>query len=274
MKTFVNFGGGGARGIIGCGAAKAIAERESFDAIIGSSVGSLNGAMMFTGRVKELEEIWLNIRTRDVCHFAPWKMTESCLYDVSPLRSLLTKYVDIQRVKTVIDKKFYIGMSSVQDWGQTYVDASTIATEADFINALMASSAAPIAFPPVLVNGKHYYDAGMTSNYSVSEAVHLGADRIICVAISIPEQTNVRSLIDAFEIICAMPEYSQLQSEVNYVNKLNSIPGFKKIEVVVIRPPAPTGIQLLDFDLKGRDRKALIKMGYDLTVEALKGLNK
>jgi NTE family protein len=48
---------------------------------------------------------------------------------------------------------------------------------------VMASSAIPIFFPPVPIEGSFYGDGGVRMNYPMSPAIHLGADRIVAVSV-------------------------------------------------------------------------------------------
>lgn len=268
MKTIITCGGGGARGIWAAGALKALRDLGiEYDVIIGSSVGALNASMFFVGAIDAMANIWLNIKTSDVCRFAPWKIfSESCFYDVSPLRKLIESHVDIYKIDAVKNRKLFVNATDIKSWTPVCTDAQTCKRESELVDLLMASAAAPIAFPPV--NGM--YDAGLTANYSIAEAVALGAERIICLVASVPEQTVIKNIGDAFDIVTALPEYNQLTSETHFVQKLNKVPGFRKIELVIIRPSKPTGIQLLDFDYKGKDRKAIIEDGYKTAIAALK----
>ncbi len=60
---------------------------------------------------------------------------------------------------------------------------------------VMASSAIPIFFPPVPIEGTFYGDGGVRMIYPMSPAIHLGADRIIAVGVrhaSSPSETAAR----------------------------------------------------------------------------------
>ena len=191
--------------------------------------------------------------------------------------------MDISKIAAVDpSKNFLVNATSVKNWNLKVIEARELQTESDLVTALMASAAAPIAFPPVNVplfspagnwGDDTYQDGGLVSNYGISEAVHRGAERIIVLVASVPEVTQVNSILDAFNIVTAAPEYNQLLKEVSFVRKLNDIRGFRKIEVIVILPGKDWHLAaLLDFDLKGRDRGELIQEGYNLALAAMKGV--
>ena len=61
--------GGGARGAYEAGAAKALLESESYDVIVGSSVGAINAAFAAQDRIRELERLWRRIATNSAFRF-------------------------------------------------------------------------------------------------------------------------------------------------------------------------------------------------------------
>lgn len=270
MKTGLIWGGGGARGIIQVGYAKALAELNvQFDLSIGSSVGSLNASLFHTRGAAAMEEIWRSIRNKSVYRFAPWRtLTKSaCFYDVEPLRRLITTNVNLDTLRDN-PKELWINSTNVATWDTRSTEVHTLGSEKDIVEELMASAAAPIAFP----NVNNLVDAGLTANYSVGQAVGMGCDRVIVLGVSVPEFSQIKSIVDAFECVASVPEWAQLTAAIKETNRLNSVPGYRNIEVIVVTPPKPTGINLLDFDLKGKDRSELIAYGYSLAMSALGAL--
>ncbi len=159
----------------------------------------------------------------------------------------------------------YMNTTNVKTWTSQATEIHTLENEQDLVDLMLQSAAAPIAFPSL----KDCIDGGLTANYPVPQAVRLGCDRIIVLGVSVPEFSEVKSIVDAFEAVASIPEYAQLNASIAETNRLNDMPDKRKIEIIVIAPPKPTGINLLDFDLKGFNRDDLIKYGYDLAMSAL-----
>ncbi len=267
MKTALYWSGGGARSIFGVGYAKALEEiGVQWDMGFGVSAGGLLASLFHVYGSELMIEIWKNLRTKDVCNLAPWRIFSNSpsFYDTSPLRRLIESHMDLDHIK-LNPKPLYINSTDIGTWTTRSQEIHDFTTEKDLIDALMSSAGAPIAFPAT----NNAYDGGLTSNYSISQAVKLGCDRIIILGLSVPEFSQVKSIVDAFEAVASIPEYAQLNASIAETNRLNDMPGKRKIEIIVIKPEKPTGINLLDFDLKGFNRDDLIKYGYDLAMAAL-----
>lgn len=65
MRIGLCLSGGGAKGSYQAGVIKGLYDRgiNKFDAISGTSIGSINGYYIFTGNVDNLEKMWTNIQT-------------------------------------------------------------------------------------------------------------------------------------------------------------------------------------------------------------------
>ena len=64
-------GGGGARGAYEAGVVAALAERESFDIVCGTSIGAINGMFVAQDMPDRLVEMWRTISTRGVTKLKP-----------------------------------------------------------------------------------------------------------------------------------------------------------------------------------------------------------
>jgi NTE family protein len=82
------------------------------------------------------------------------------VYDTSPLRDTLLRLIDFKLIngKTV---RLSVGTANVHTGNSKYFDNrdDTITPE-----HIMASGALPPGFPPVTIDGDHYWDGGMVSN--------------------------------------------------------------------------------------------------------------
>lgn len=97
------------------------------------------------------------------------------LYDTSPLRGTLEELVDFELLnrKSV---RLSVGAVDVHSGNSVYFDSlrQTIGPE-----HIMASGALPPGFPPVVIDGSHYWDGGIVSNsplwYVLDDASDLNA---------------------------------------------------------------------------------------------------
>src|SRR3981081_3246030 len=80
-------GGGGARGAYEAGVVAALAERETFDIICGTSIGAINGMFVAQDMPDRLIEIWQTISTRGITQLKPelaallllWQSTDALM---------------------------------------------------------------------------------------------------------------------------------------------------------------------------------------------------
>lgn len=91
----------------------------------------------------------------------PWG-TEAALsyYDAAPLRATLESLIDFDLLNAG-HPRLSIGAANIRKGNSVYFDTSERRLEAAHV---MASAALPPAFPPVEVEGEHYWDGGVLSN--------------------------------------------------------------------------------------------------------------
>jgi predicted acylesterase/phospholipase RssA len=266
MKTAILLAGAGARGIIQAGMIQGVLDAGiDYDMLYGSSAGALNGALLHAGQLQEMQDLWLNIRNKDVYSQAPWnalRANKGCLYDSTPLLKLIERTVNISSVVKT-PKPFVVNVTELApEWKASHFVAAQYPEALSKI--LWASASPPILMPPVECT---FTDGGLTNNYSVVDAVHAGADRLIVLAPMVPEPKPIKNIIDSTEFTISIQLWNQLQRELKFVNILNNVPGYRKIEVILITADKPTGIGILDFEVK--DRQKWIDYGYRLAREKL-----
>ena len=81
-------------------------------------------------------------------------------YGIEELRGTLERLVDFDRINSR-DMRFSVGAVNVASGNFAYFDNETTNIRPEHI---MASGALPPAFPPVEIDGEHYWDGGMVSN--------------------------------------------------------------------------------------------------------------
>lgn len=272
MKTSLILAGAGARGIIQVGMMKAFLEtRKEYFALYGSSVGAINGAMLHAGQFDALVDMWLKIRNKDVYKQAPWNMLRNdkgCLYDSSPLRKLLQKTVDFDALQRA-DKAFSVNVTNLQNYtAERYQFGRQFPSNPiPAVDIIYASASPPILMPPVKTTMGTLTDGGITNNYSVIDAVKDGAEELIILAPMVPQPKPIKNIIDAIDTTVSIQLWNQLQRELAFVEKLNSIEGYRRVDVKVIGCDRPVEIGILDFDID--NRQAQIDYGYELALKAL-----
>jgi NTE family protein len=222
--------GAGARGAYQVGVLKAIARLlprnapNPFAVIVGTSAGAINATVLasrsanFGLAVGELEQVWANFRAEQVFRTDNWTMLKSSmrwlaalvfgglgvrnpeyLLDSSPLRELLTRNINFDRIQRGIDQghlralavtasaygaarsvTFFQATPDQQPWSRVRRTGVRTSIRVDH---LLASCAVPFVFTPVKIAGEYFGDGAMRQRVPLSPAIHLGADRLLVVGV-------------------------------------------------------------------------------------------
>jgi NTE family protein len=127
------------------------------------------------------------------------RVTPKALLDTAPLRELLARRLPLARIEANLDADHlralavpatnlhtgdgvvFVGCgAATRLWrrGRWSVERTRIG-----VDHLMASSAIPIFFPSVEIEGRHFGDGSIRNTAPLSPAIHLGADRIVAIGV-------------------------------------------------------------------------------------------
>lgn len=194
-----------------------------FPIICGTSAGAINAvalgadAASFRRAVLRLQAVWKNFRANQVYRADPigvmrnstkWILSAVTggmrheavsLLDNAPLGALLTERVDFGAIQRSIDHGhlyalaitcsgytsgqsvcFYQGATDIKPWRRARRIGIPMPIHLDH---LLASSALPFIFPAVRINREYFGDGSMRQIAPVSPALHLGAERVLVVAV-------------------------------------------------------------------------------------------
>lgn len=273
------FSSGGARGALQVGALRALFEfGERPDVVVGTSIGSWNGAMVARNPtpdvIEELTNVWRGLTTSRVLLGWEPRFTQVApaftgafvvaamrrvtmgfpsLYGDAGLRQILAEHLDQERFENM-RVPFRVIASNLTTGGISVFGQGPIEM------ALLASAAIPGIFPPVRINGQTFVDGGALESASIDIAIALGARRIFVLDAgydATPEadellqqlltrdghsnqQPNAHALAVMLERTATMMGRYQIQRAVERVP-----PG---VEAHIIRPINSLGDATLDFD--------------------------
>lgn len=157
---------------------------EAFDVVTGVSTGALLATHAFLGRSGDavLKEQYTTITTADVLRERSLfsALFSNALFDTGPLRNTLEQLVTptlldqvaeatgysidddkVKRLLLVLAVNLDSGVPKVLDLGAIARDKEDPNRRDRYIDALMASAAIPIAFPPVFIDGDMHADGGV-----------------------------------------------------------------------------------------------------------------
>ncbi|WP_316181605.1 MULTISPECIES: patatin-like phospholipase family protein [unclassified Bradyrhizobium] len=103
-------------------------------------------------------------------------------YDTAPLKRTLERLVDFDRINN-LKTRLSVGAVGVTTGNFTYFDNVELKKQGKRIGPehIMASGALPPGFPPVEIDGEHYWDGGIASNTPLDYVLDTETDRDLLI---------------------------------------------------------------------------------------------
>lgn len=192
-KVALVLGGGGARGAYEAGVWQAMTELGmDIDIVTGTSVGSINGAMVCQGDLELTLRMWKELETHMIFDVPEGSQPLDYAKEIvlnkgagsTRLRELLKQYVDEERIRN----------SSI-DYGLVCVELKTLKPhflfredikEGQLIDYILASSSAFPAIHAHEIDGVEYIDGGYGDVLPIEMAIKKGATKIVAVKLKAP----------------------------------------------------------------------------------------
>lgn len=180
------------------------------DVILGTSIGAFNGSIIAddpgTVGVERLAAFWEELSGADLFKSSLLGRVRN----VATLQPAIHRSAELQLVLEHIhgtykriedlDIPFQCVAASIERASEHWF------TEGPLIPALLATAAVPVLFPPVEIDGQHFYDGGLVNSVPLTRAVDLGASTIYVLQVGRleaplrpPERLHEAALI-SFEI--------------------------------------------------------------------------
>lgn len=193
--------GGGARGAYQIGAWKALKEAGvKVNAVAGTSVGALNGALICMDDVEKAEKIWREMTFSKVMNVDDgwmerlfrnentfsevlseiWKTLSDGGIDVAPLRKLIHEVMDEEQIRAC-GKEFCLLTFSLTDMKE--LDLSIQDIPDGMLEDFLLASAYLVGFKNEKLHGKRYIDGGVLNNVPLGSLVRRGYVDIIEIRI-------------------------------------------------------------------------------------------
>jgi NTE family protein len=236
--------GGGSFGAVQVGMLRELVARGVVaDAVIGSSVGAINGAC-FAGApdaegIAKLEAIWRGLSRREVFPLT-WRGITGLLgrrdFIVDPrgLRGLLEEHLPYRLLEQAAIP-LHVVATDLLGGGTVRLSNGPV------VEAVLASCAIPAAFPPVRIDGQFLIDGAVASNTPIGVAVACGAKRVIVLptgfacALEEPPRGAIACALQAITLLTA----HQLVAEIEQFRA--------GVEIVTVPPLCPLAVSPYDF---------------------------
>ena len=193
--------GGGAKGAYQIGAWKALKEMGiTFNAIAGTSIGSINGALIAADDYESAHQLWLNISIdkglrineelpdpENLFSKKNWgtlfrEVIKNGGLDASPAAEFVSQYVDEAKVRENSIPFFVVTVQMTQGVTPREISIDEI-PEGKLTDYLMASSNIPLAVG-IGPEGEKYLDGGVYDNIPIMTLKKRGYNKIIILDIS------------------------------------------------------------------------------------------
>ncbi len=264
-RTWVIMGGGAAKGVAHVGAWKAIQEAGiAVAGIIGTSAGAMVGAALAGGRtVDDMEEHSQRFRRRDLMRVnrrAVWVngIRSPSLFRGDTLRRFIQDFLPTEdwRELTIPLLVNAVDLAS----GETVWFGHRSDQEVSLADAVYASAALPVLFPPAELGGRMLIDGGALDVLPLGRAAEMGATRIIAIDVGADRQVDAQAVVDGGLVAVHQRVFSIMAGQ----RRRESVRDWTGAPLTYVHPDFEDA-DGFDFDR----REIFFEEGYRATREAL-----
>ncbi len=264
-RPWVIMGGGAAKGFAHVGAWKAIQEAGiAVAGIIGTSTGAMMGAAIAGGRtLEEMEENSRSFRRRDVMRInrrAVWinGIRSPSMFRGDTLRQFIRSQLPTEEWSELTIPLLVNAVDLAS--GQMVWFGHRSEMDVPLVDAVYASAALPVLFPPVEIGGRMLVDGGALDMLPLGKAAEMGATRIIAIDVGAGLHADARAVVDGGLIAVHQRVFSIMAGHM----RRESVRNWTGVPLTYVRPDFQDND---GFDFGKRD--LFIEEGYRATREAL-----
>jgi NTE family protein len=180
------FSGGGAKALAHAGAFRALEQAGLIpDHIIATSMGAVIGAALAAGApFEEVRRRALHLRRKDVAPFNPLTfvkgMFAKSLFPATALRRTIARLVPVKRFAH-LRIPLTVTATDVDSGELVLFGPGSTEHGAELHDALYASCALPLYFPPLEIDGRRLADGGLRAVLPLEAARAIAADLVVAV---------------------------------------------------------------------------------------------
>jgi NTE family protein len=264
-RIVLGLGGGGVKGTAHAGAWRALREAGVEVAeVVGTSIGALVGASIAGGSAPdELMEQARALTKRDIVDVNRWTLLpmgirQPAIFQGEALRSYIARVLPARRWD---DLEIPLTVNAVDlESGNTVWFGSGGRTDVPLVDAVYASAALPVFYPPLAVEGMHLVDGGVMDTVPITRAADRRADRIIAVHASAGRVKDARDTVDKGMVAIQ----HRVMDIMAYARREVVEDAWLGPPVIHVRPDV-TGYSTFDFDAV----EYFLEEGYRATLAAL-----
>jgi NTE family protein len=264
-RVILVLGGGGMKGLAHVGALRALHESGVAVAeIVGTSIGALVGACAAGGMgVERLSVLARELKRPDIVTLNRWAVLFNGIRQPSVFRDdTFRSYIEsVLPVKAWGDLEVPLSLNALdlatgrQEWF-----GAGGREDVPLADAVYASCALPVFYPPAVVEGRYYVDGGVTDGLPLHRAAERGAERIIAVDVGAGGPCDAAETVGQGMVAI----HQRVLQIVGNERKRELLAGWSGPDLLYIRP-ALDGYSTFDF----ASTEYFLEEGYRAAMEAL-----
>jgi NTE family protein len=247
-RVWAVLGGGGIKGLAHIGAWQAIEEAGvRVSGIVGTSIGGLIGACIAGGMGwKDLVPLAFALRKDHIVRINRRAVLingirQEALFLGEPLRRYIEDVVPVRRWE---DLRLPLQVNAVNlETGQTEWFGTGADTSVPLVDAIYATTALPVFYPPARIGERVYVDGGAEHSLPLSRAAELDATGIVGVDVGSGRQSHPHRLLAQGMLAIHMRVFSIM----SWRQRSDTVARWTEPPLLFMRPRLE-GYQTFDFD--------------------------
>lgn len=266
-RVIVVLGGGGMKGLAHVGAWRALAESGvRVSEVVGTSIGALVGACVCGGVEHErLAALARSLQKTDIVTLNRWAVLFNGIRQQSVFRGDVFRAYLESVVPDVafdeLDLPLSINAVDLETGEQAWFGAGG-RSDVPLVDAIYASCALPVFYPPAEIGGRYYVDGGVADALPVARAAERGADRIIAIDVAAGLVRDSADTVSKGMIAV----HQRVMQIMGYERKRAALDAWTGTELTYVRPDLDE-YDTFDFG----NTEYFLSEGYRATMAALAG---
>ena len=247
-RIWVVLGGGGLKGLAHVGAWQALEESGlEPSGIVGCSIGALVGACIAGGMGwEELVPLAFALEKKDIVRINRRAVLingirQESLFHGEPLREYIE---EVLPVTDWDELRIPLQINAVNlETGLTEWFGTGGRTDVPMVDAIYASAALPVFYPPARIDGSVYVDGGTEHAFPLHRAADLGATGIVGIDVGAGQETSPHELIAQGMLAI----HQRVFSVMSWRKRTDMVTHWRSPPLLFVRPRLE-GYQTFDFD--------------------------
>ncbi len=198
--------GGGGKGAYQIGVLRALAEEGQLDkvaAVAGTSIGAVNAVLYAEGDFDKAYKTWDDIDMGVLFDIDPAMLAQGKIcFSRDEMNRLMNQYIDYEKL-AASDLEIFCGVAEELPGGGYNAEYMKLNGKSisEIQSILMASTAMPVVYDTVVINGKHYRDGGVVDNEPIRPLYERGIRKFILINLDYAKRVPVEQFPDAEFIV-------------------------------------------------------------------------